>query len=73
MATDPIHDLFVQFQHLAPDEQRRLLKLLRAHQKPRSSGQSSTSILELRGLGKDLWQGIDAQEYVDQERSSWSG
>ena len=29
------------------------------------------SILELQGLGKDLWAGIDAQEYVDEERSSW--
>lgn len=29
------------------------------------------SILELRGLGKEIWQGIDAQEYVDRERDSW--
>ncbi|ELS04205.1 hypothetical protein Xen7305DRAFT_00039330 [Xenococcus sp. PCC 7305] len=29
--------------------------------------------MELEGLGKDIWQGIDAQEYVDQERSSWNG
>ena len=31
------------------------------------------SILELQGLGKEIWQGIDAQEYVDRERASWSG
>jgi len=29
------------------------------------------SILELRGLGKEIWQGIDAQEYVDQLRNEW--
>ncbi len=29
------------------------------------------SILELRGLGKDLWQGIDASAHVDRERRSW--
>ncbi len=29
------------------------------------------SILELHGLGKDLWQGIDAQEYVDRLRDEW--
>lgn len=29
------------------------------------------SILELRGLGKDLWRGIDAAEFVDRERKSW--
>ncbi len=32
-----------------------------------------TSILELQGLGKEIWQGIDAQEYVDRERASSNG
>jgi hypothetical protein len=31
------------------------------------------SILELEGLGKEIWQGIEAQRYVDQERDSWNG
>ena len=31
------------------------------------------SILELQGLGKEIWRGIDAQEYVDRERASWNG
>jgi hypothetical protein len=31
------------------------------------------SILELRGLGKEIWGNIDAQEYVNQERDSWNG
>lgn len=31
------------------------------------------SIRELRGLGKEIWAGIDAQEYVDRERDSWDG
>ena len=29
------------------------------------------SLLELRGLGKEIWEGIDAAEYVKQERDSW--
>lgn len=29
------------------------------------------SILDLRGLGKELWQGIDAATHVEKERSSW--
>ena len=29
------------------------------------------SIMELEGLGAEIWQGIDAQTYVDQERASW--
>ena len=30
------------------------------------------SITELRGLGKEIWLGIDADEYVNQERDAWS-
>lgn len=29
------------------------------------------SILELRGLGKDLWKGLDAAAHVEAERRSW--
>ncbi len=29
------------------------------------------SILELQGLGKELWGGIDAAAHVKRERSSW--
>ena len=29
------------------------------------------SILKLRGLGKEIWQGVDAQKYVDGLREEW--
>jgi plasmid stability protein len=29
------------------------------------------SILELRGLGKELWRELDAADHVERERSSW--
>lgn len=29
------------------------------------------SILELRGLGKELWQDTDAAGHVERERSTW--
>lgn len=31
------------------------------------------SIVELESLGKELWQEVDAQEYVNRERNSWNG
>jgi plasmid stability protein len=31
----------------------------------------TVSILELRGLGKELWKGIDPAAHVDEERRSW--
>ena len=29
------------------------------------------SVLELRGLGKDLWTDVDAVAHVQQERAAW--
>ena len=29
------------------------------------------SILEFEGVGAEMWQGIDAQEYINQLRSEW--
>jgi plasmid stability protein len=34
-------------------------------------GQEPLSILELRGLGKELWEAVDAERHVDAERRSW--
>ena len=30
------------------------------------------NIYDLKGVGKDIWEGIDAQEYVNKERESWT-
>jgi hypothetical protein len=54
-------DIRRQIENLTPDEQLRLLA------KPKRS------IMELEGLGKQAWRGLDAQEYVNQERASWNG
>lgn len=29
------------------------------------------SILELRGLGKEMWQGVDPKKYIDELRNEW--
>jgi plasmid stability protein len=29
------------------------------------------SILELRGLGKEYWHGVNAAEHVERERTAW--
>lgn len=37
-----------------------------AREKSRTVG-----LLQLRGLGKDLWKGLDAQEYINKLREEW--
>jgi AbrB family looped-hinge helix DNA binding protein len=26
---------------------------------------------ELKGLGREIWEGVDTQDYIDQERDGW--
>jgi len=33
--------------------------------------QRSLSILELKGLGKEYWRGMDATNHIERERASW--
>ncbi len=61
-----------QIQNFPLQEQRRLLKDLEAMlSKPKAKPRHS--LLELEGLGKEIWEGIDPQQYVDEERNSWGG
>ena len=64
-------DIRRRVEELTPDEQIRLLEELAVLVHRRSS--PPRSILELQGLGKEIWRGIDAQQYVDRERDSWNG
>lgn len=62
-----------QVENLTPDEQLRLLEELAVMVRRRMLVKPKRSILELEGLGKEVWHGLDAQEYVNQERASWNG
>jgi len=58
---------------LSHEELEMLLRILSDHllgvpvQPP-----SRRSLLELDGLGAEIWRGLDAQEYVNHERDSWA-
>lgn len=58
-------------QKLALPEQLQLLEALSRQVRHRVEAGQIHSIMELEGLGAEIWQGVDAQEYVNQERLSW--
>ena len=60
-------------QELSVDEQYKLLQHLLIILGEHLDIGKLRSILELQGLGKEIWAGIDAQQYVNQERESWNG
>ena len=58
---------------LEPSERIQLIELI-ARSMLRSKNtelHEQRSIMELHGLGKEIWNGIDAQEYVNELRREW--
>ena len=71
MANPLYQEIIRQVQSLSPDDQRRLLAEIAGQLE--SLPEQNVSILQLQGLGKEIWRDVNAQEYVNQERASWSG
>ena len=61
-----IEELIEAAIQLGPEERLRLIRAL-----SESPAEPKHDIRELRGLGKEVWNNIDAQEYVNAERDSW--
>jgi hypothetical protein len=72
MATTSYEQAKRSVEALAPAEQRRLLGELAARLSA-PEPHEPRSLLELEGLGQELWQGVDVDEYLRQERSLWNG
>jgi len=69
----PYEDILRNVESLSRAEQLRLISELAEYLRLEAAPEPRTSILDLQGLGKEIWQGIDAQDYVDRERASWNG
>jgi plasmid stability protein len=64
-------ELYERLQKLAEREHRSVTQEV-VHLLEKTAGKPKLhSILELDGLGKELWEGIDPVEYVRAERDSW--
>ena len=64
--------LLTRIRKLDAEEQIQLLGELTPRVNAKQTGKKH-SVTELKGLGKEIWEGIDAQKYVDNERESWTG
>jgi hypothetical protein len=58
---------------LKPEEQLSLMEIISSRLKNVIGRKKikKHSIMELEGLGADIWKGIDAQKYIIKERKSW--
>ncbi len=64
-------------QHIKPLSHTEQLKLLAkmaeelANGKKENKPPKKRSLLELEGLGAEIWEGVDAQDYVNELRNEW--
>ena len=67
MSTKPtVEELIEAANQLGPEDRQRLIRALAQH-----PVEPEHDIRELWGLGKEVWNNIDAQEYINAERDSW--
>ncbi len=75
MAAMRIEEIYERYlKPLSPSEQLRLVSLLTqgaAHGAREDIRDEKLDITGLHGLGKEIWQGVDAQEYVNKLRAEW--
>ena len=75
MSTSQIEDIYERHIKPLPSAERlRLLVMVAqdlAAEPAQTVEQRKRSIMELHGLGKEIWEGIDAQEYVNELRKEW--
>lgn len=48
----------------------KLVKLIKSSEPKKLK--KEYSLLDLKGLGKEVWKNVDVDEYIDTERNSWN-
>jgi hypothetical protein len=66
-----VADILEQAKSLSLQERKLLVKMLVDTLDIADASPRQRRLSELRGLGKEIWNGIDAQEYVNQLRNEW--
>ena len=72
MPATPYENARKSLEALSPADQLRLVAELMTRLSTELD-QEPRSLMELEGLGQEVWQGIDIDDYLRRERSSWNG
>ncbi len=69
-----IQEMIQEARTLSIEERKQLIKALTEMDildEPQTEKPKKRNIMEFLGLGAEIWEGVDAQEYVNQLRSEW--
>lgn len=74
MSADNIEELYERhIRPLLPEERLRLLAKVAQGLAEDAAQSPKRSLLELEGLGAEIWDDVEAQEYVTKLREEWDG
>ncbi|HDZ85104.1 MAG TPA: hypothetical protein ENH35_00965 [Candidatus Moranbacteria bacterium] len=65
-------EIIEEIKNLPVQHQKKILDIVRLLKTGLQASHKKHSITELRGCGKRIWKGIDAQKYVNKLRSEWN-
>jgi len=71
MSTDEYLKILNQVRRLTPEEQLKLIEDIITVVRHRVTASQLHSVMEFKGMGKELWEGVDVEKYIDDERNSW--
>ena len=71
MSTDEYLKILNQVRRLTPEEQLKLIEDIITVVRHRVTASKLHSVMEFKGMGKELWEGVDVEKYIDDERNSW--
>ncbi len=67
-----VEEIYQQYVKPLPDKEKlRLIAKVSNDLAENEAEKPKRSIMELHGLGAEIWEGIDAQEYVNELRNEW--
>lgn len=61
-----------EIRSLPVQQQKKILDIVRILKAGIEATHKEHNITELKGCGKEIWEGIDAQEYVNKLREEWN-
>ncbi len=71
MQPNKLENIYREISKLNNKEKKIILSKLVTEINLSSTQDEKYSITGIRGIGKEIWHGVDAQKYVNNERSAW--